>query len=115
MTFMKSDKTITHIKKSHNLFTYNFTIPGQIMPAISKAITITGWGQSIYFLSKNKRICFWHQQLAHISNAQVVKVFKLIESIDLGPTKGYNPIEIFVDSKNLDNSKKNSWKKPIFI
>ena len=42
--------------------------------------------------------------LAHISNVQVVRAFKLVESIDLGPIKEYDPTEVFVDSEDSNNS-----------
>ena len=41
MTLMRDDKTIAHAKRSHNLFTLDLAMPGQIMSAISKAMTIT--------------------------------------------------------------------------
>lgn len=46
--------------------------------------------------------------MAYISNAQVVRAFKLIEGIDSGHTKEYNPTKVFVDAKVSDNSKINS-------
>ncbi len=66
--------------------------------AINRQIWLT------YLISQNKRLCLWHQRLAHVSNAQVVKVFKLVEGIDLGPTEEYNLVEVFMDSEDLDDS-----------
>ena len=84
---MRGGKTITHARKSHNLFTLDFVGPSRIISAINKAIVITGRGQSTLLIIKKKCICLWHLQLAHVSNVQIVKAFKLIKSIDLGPQK----------------------------
>lgn len=65
-------------------------------------------------MSENKCICFWHQQLAHVSNVQIISAFKLVKSIDLGPIKKYNPIKVFVDLENLDNSEDNFQVGPTF-
>lgn len=50
--------------------------------------------------------------MAYISNAQVVKTSKLVDGINLGPTKEYDSIEVFIDLDNSKNSKDNSWIKP---
>lgn len=78
------------------------------MSAISRAIVITGRGWPPYLISKNKRICLWHQQLANVSNAWVIRAFKLVEGIDLGPAKKYHSIEVFVESKDSVDSRDNS-------
>lgn len=66
-------------------------------------MTVISWGLLTYLVSKNKCLCFWLQQLAYVSKAQIVRASKLVESIDLDPTKKCNPIEVFVDSENPDN------------
>lgn len=109
---MRGNKTIVRAKKSHNLFTLDSAMPGQIMSAISRAMAITGRGRPTHLVSKNKRIRLWHQRLAHVSNARVVRVSKLVESIDLGPAKEYDPTEVFVDSKDSDDSEDNSRAEP---
>ena len=64
MTFMRDGKTIACAKKSHNLFIFDLAMSGQIMSAISRVMTITGWGQPTHHVNQKKRICFWHRQLA---------------------------------------------------
>lgn len=49
--------------------------------------------------------------MAYVSNTQVVKASKLVESIDLGPTKEYNSTQIFVDSDDLNNFKDDTQAK----
>lgn len=104
MTLMRSGKVITYTKRSHNLFTLNLAVPGQIMSAISKTMAIIGQGRPTHLVSKNKRIRLWHQRLAHVSNSRVVKASKLVEGINLGPAKEYDLTEVFVDLEDLDNS-----------
>lgn len=65
----------------------------------AQAIAIIGQGQLIYLVSQNKRICFWHQWLAHANNAYIVRAAKLINGINLEQkNKEYNLIEIYIDS-----------------
>lgn len=59
---------------------------------------------STYLNSHNKRICLWYCQLAHVSNALVIKIFRLVDGIDLDIEKKYKPIEILTDLNNLDAS-----------
>lgn len=68
----------------------------------SKAITITKWGQFTYLVSQNKQIHIWYHYWAYISNAYTIKSFKLANSIDLDIKNKYDPIEILVNSNNLD-------------
>lgn len=68
MTLIRGGKTIAYTKKSNNLFTLDFAMSGQIMSAITKAIGVTDRGQPTDLISKNKYICLWHWQLAHVSN-----------------------------------------------
>lgn len=70
----------------------------------ARTIVITRRGQPTYLMSQNKRIYLWHHRLAHVSNAQRVRAFKLVGDINLGLTKKYNLAEVFVDSEDLDNS-----------
>lgn len=50
--------------------------------------------------------------MAYISNAQVVKAFKLVKNIDLGFAKEYDLTKVLIDLDNLDNSRNNFWMKP---
>lgn len=109
MSFMKIYKTIAYIKRSHNLFTLYLAMPGQIMLAISKKMAISSRAHLTHLVGKNKYIYFWHQQLAHVSNAQVIKTFNLVKNINLGFIKKYNLIELFVDLGDLNNFNDNSW------
>lgn len=78
----------------------------------AKAIAIKKQGWPTYFVSQNKYICICHQKLAPISNIQVVKILKLVDSIDLGLAgKEYNLAKVFIDSDNsevFDNEAINS-------
>lgn len=112
MTLMRGGRTIACSIRSHNLFILDLAMPGQIMSAISKAMVITDQGQPTHLISKNKRFCLWHLQLAHVSNARVIRASKLVKSIDLGLAKEYIPTEVFVDLENSDNSEDNSRVKP---
>lgn len=45
---------------------------------------ITSWVYPTHPNNRNKQIFFQHQQLANISNTQVVNTFKLVKGIELG-------------------------------
>lgn len=77
-------------------------------------MAIIGQGQPTHLIGKNKCICLWHQRLAHVSNAQLVRAFKLVEGIDQGLAKEYNPTKVFVDWEDLDNSGDNSQAESTF-
>ena len=115
MTLIRGGRTIARAKKSHNLFTLDLAMPGQIMSAISRAMAITGRGRTTHLVSKKKRIRLWHRRLAHVSNARVVKASKLVEDIDLGPAKKYDPTEVFVDSEDSDNSEDDSQAESTLV
>ncbi len=68
-------------------------------------MAIRGKGRPTHLVSQNKRIRLWHRRLAHVNNARVVRAFKLVDGVDLGPdNKEYDPAEVFIDSDNSDNS-----------
>lgn len=50
--------------------------------------------------------------MAYISKAQVIRASKLVESINLDSGKEYNPTKVFVDSKDLEDSKDEPRMKP---
>ncbi len=102
MTLMRVGEIIAHAKKNHNLFILNTAMPGQVMSAISRAMTTTGQGQPTHLVSQNKRIRLWHRRLAHASNAQVVKASKLVNGVNLSLAKDYNPAEVLVDLEDSD-------------
>ncbi len=115
MTLMQQGKVIALAKRTRNLFTLDLAHPGRAMAvtiqpkamAIAKrarAMAITGRGRPTHLVSQNKRIRLWHRRLAHVSNARVVRASKLVGGIDLGPTKEYDPAEVFVDSEDSDDS-----------
>lgn len=81
MTRMRSGKVIAHARRSHNWFTLNLAVPGQIMSVINKVLAITDQGQYTYLVSKNKRICLWHRRSAHVSNPQVIRASKLVKAL----------------------------------
>lgn len=74
-----------------------------------KVIVIISWNRSTHLNSKNQCIHIWYQQLPHIRNAWVVTVLKLVNSIDLDHITEYNVIEKFMDSKDSEDSKDDSW------
>lgn len=68
-----------------------------------KTMAITGQGHLIHLISQNKRIFIWYRQLAHLSNTQVVRVSKLVDSTDLSLTnKKYDPAWVLIDFKDLE-------------
>lgn len=69
-------------------------------------MAIGGRGWLIYLLSQNKQIQLWHQQLAYANNIQVVKTFKLIDSIDLNliNSREHNLFKVLVNSNNFETS-----------
>ncbi len=68
-------------------------------------MAITGRGQPTRLVSLNKRIRLWHRQLAHISNARIVRASKLIDGISLDQNdREYNLAEVFIDLDNSDAS-----------
>ena len=111
MTLMKDGKVIAHARRNRNLFTLELAQPGRAMATIKtvsiqpRAMAITGQGRLTHFVSQNKRIRLWHRQLAHISNARVVRASKLVDGIDLdNNNKEYNPAEVLIDSDDSDMS-----------
>lgn len=82
-------------------------------------MAITGWGRPTHFVSQNKRIRLWHQQLGYTINARVVRVFKLVDGIDLDmENKEYDSAEVLLNSDDLNNSDKfnsNNDKAPPLI
>lgn len=68
-------------------------------------MTITEQGQPIHLMSQNKCICFWHQQLAYVSNARIIKASKLVDNINLKQNdKEYNSVEVLIDFDESDTS-----------
>lgn len=51
--------------------------------------------------------------MAYVWNAQVVKASKQVKGIDLGFAKEYNSTKVFVDSKDSEDFRDNSWLRPI--
>lgn len=83
-----------------------------------RAIEITGQGRLTQLISQNKLIRIWHRQMAHISNIQVVRILKLVNSIYLAlADKEYNPAEILIDFKdsNIFDNKIANFQSPIDI
>lgn len=113
MTLMRNGKVIAKAKKDRNLFTLELVHPGRAMAVTIQAkamasagqahtMTMTGQRQPTHFIGQNKCIHLWHQRLAYVSNAWVVRASKLVDSIDLGLEKKYNPAEMFVDLEKSD-------------
>lgn len=104
MILIKNGKVIAWAKKNQNLFTLNLAQPKKAMIIINKkpkTIAIISWGQQTYLVSQNKYIYFWHYCLIYVNNICIIKVFKLIDSINFNIVVKYNPVEVPV---NLDNS-----------
>lgn len=57
----------------------------------------------MHLVSKNKKVWIWHRHFGHASNAQVIKVSKLIDGIDIKSNE-YNPTKVFIDSDTEDNN-----------
>lgn len=109
ITLMRNGKIIAHAKKKYNLFTFESIMLSQVISAIGKAMAITRQGLLTHFVSLNKRICLWNWQfIAHVSNAQLVRALTLVEIIDFGLAKEYNQVQVFIQSKDSDNSGDNA-------
>lgn len=57
----------------------------------------------MYLFNKNKQTQLWHQHLALVTNTQVVRICKLVNSINIC-LKKYNLIKVFIDSNNSEIS-----------
>lgn len=106
MTLMRSREIIALARRERNLFILDLARPGRAMATISqKAMAITGRGRPTNLLSQNKRIRLWHRRLAQVSNARVVRAAKLVDGINLDiEDKGYDPVEVIIDSDDSDVS-----------
>lgn len=81
------------------------TIQPKVMATAGRAQTmaITGRRRRIHLVSQNKHISFWHQQLAHVSNACVVRASRLVDGVVFKQEgREYDPTEILIDSDNSD-------------
>lgn len=58
-------------------------------------------------MSQNKYIYLCNQELANISNAQIIKAFKLIRGINLDFIKKYDSTKVFLDLEDLNNFEDN--------
>lgn len=68
-----------------------------------RAMVITGRGWLTYLVSHNKCICLWHQRLAYVNNACVVKAAKLVDGISFKQEdKDYSPVEVLIDSDDTN-------------
>lgn len=99
VTLMRNSKVIAKVKSERNLFTLDLAAPNQAMSA--RVIVIREKGCPKHLVSENKRIRLWHQYLAHVSNARVVKTFKLVDGIDIS-LKKYEAAKISI--KEYDSS-----------
>ena len=122
ITLMKDGKVIAHARKNQNLFTLKLAQPGRAMATIKtvsiqlKTMAITGGGRPTHLVSQNKRIHLWHRRLAHISNACIVRAFKLVDGINLdNNSKEYNLAEVLIDSDNSDMSELSDSDKKSLI
>lgn len=68
-------------------------------------MTVIGQERAIHLVSKNKCICVWHWRLAHISNKQVVRAFKLVDGINLRIHK-YDLSKVLIDLDDFDSNSK---------
>lgn len=106
MTQMRNGEIIALARRERNLFVLDLAHPGRAMATISqKAMVITGRGWLTHLVSQNKQIRLWHQRLAHVSNARVVRGAKLVDGINLDiKDKGYDPAEVTIDSDDSNMS-----------
>ena len=44
---------------------------------LNKTMQVIGHKQSIYLISKNKKVRVWHYKFVYISNAKIIKTSKL--------------------------------------
>lgn len=102
MTLMRNGKIIAHAKRERNLFTLDLAAPNQAMSA--KVMAIRGRGRPTHLVSPNKRIRLWHRRLTHVNSARVVRASKLVDGIDIGPNKEYDPAEVLINSDDSEAS-----------
>ena len=106
MTLIKKGKIIAQAKRNQNLFTLNLALPGQAMSVKAKAImAVKRRGRPTHLVSQNKCVRIWHQRLAHISNAQIVRASMLVDGIELDTIdKDYDLAKVLIDSDNSETS-----------
>lgn len=106
ITLMRNGEIIALARRERNLFMLDLIRPGRAMATISqKAMATTGRGWPTNLVSQNKQICLWHQRLAHVSNARIVRTAKLVDGINLNiEDKRYDPVKVTIDSDDSDIS-----------
>lgn len=106
MTLMRNGEIIALARREKNLFVLDLAHSGRAMAIISqKAIATTGRGWPIHLVSQNKWIRLCHWCLVYVSNARVVRAAKLIDGINFNiEDKGYDPVEVTIDSDDSDMS-----------
>lgn len=106
MTFMKKGEVIAQAKRNQILFTLDLALLSQAMSVKAKAIIAVkkqGWPTQL--VNQNKCVRIWHQKLAHISKAWVVRALTLVDGIDLGAiNKEYNSTKVWIDFDNFKAS-----------
>lgn len=81
----------------------DLTVSNQVILIKTKAMIITGQGYPIQLVSQNKRIHIWYYRLTYVSKAQVVRVLKLVDIIDLDLTDNkYNSVKVLIDFEDFE-------------
>lgn len=106
MTLMKNGEIIALVRRKKNLFMLNLVYYGKAIATISqKAMAITRRGQPTHLVSQNKCIRLWHQRLAYVSNASIIRGARLVDSINLDiKDKRFDPANMTINSDNSDKS-----------
>ena len=59
--------------------------------------------QVTYFVSRNKRVKFWHRRFGHISNVWVVRALRLLIGMGNLSNMKYNPTDVYSNSKESES------------
>lgn len=85
MIFKKTRNIISSIKQKKNLFVLD------LQENVDMIMIAQGRGKLIYLLSKNPKVRLWYYHFAHVSNAQIILVSKLVDRIKLSNAAINNP------------------------
>lgn len=102
MKLMQAGYPIAYAKCNQNLFILELATP-------NKAMQITKYGWSIHWVSKNRKIWVWHYIFGYISNARIIKTFKILTSMS-NFNKAYNSTKIYNNFKQFNNNNSSNNK-----
>lgn len=104
ITLIKNEKIIALAKKKWNFFIFDLVYSNGTIAIISlRAMVMIKQKQSIYLVSQNNCIYFWHWHLVYITNVHIVKASKLVDSINFNiKNKKYKLAKVIIDLNVLN-------------